>query len=74
MLTGKQPSPSSIATPKPIIVDIFHLGDIRSAREDQLIILFFGVPGVNSVNDETNSTIRWEMTERRICGRITRCV
>ena len=66
MRARKQSRSTSIASPEPIIVDILRLGDMRTTRENELVLdFFFWVPGPQSVDDESDTTVRREPMEGR---------
>jgi 5-formaminoimidazole-4-carboxamide-1-beta-D-ribofuranosyl 5'-monophosphate synthetase len=65
MRAGKQTRPTSITPPKPIIINIFCLSNIRTTGENKLVFDFiFRVEGPQSMDDEAYTAIRWETTER----------
>lgn len=66
MGTREQSRSTSIASPKPIVVDILTFGNMRTARENKLVFDFFlRVPGPESVDDKPDATIRREPAEGR---------
>lgn len=64
MRPRKQTRAPSVAAPEPVVVDILRLGDIRAARENQLIFdCVFRVPCPQGVDDEANAAVRREAAE-----------
>ena len=66
MRSWEQSRLPSIATPEPIVINILHFFDIRSAREDKFIFDFFlRVPRPQSMDNHANTAIRREAAEWR---------
>lgn len=66
MRSGKQSRLTSIAAPKPIVVDVLNLRNLRPAWEHQFILdIVLGIPRPERMNDEANATVRWEAAQER---------
>lgn len=71
MRSRKKPRSACVAAPKPIIVDILRLGDIRTARKRQFIFdIVFRIPRPKRMNNQPNPTVRREPRREMRGGRL----
>lgn len=66
MPARKQPRRARIAPPEPVVVDVLRLGDLRAAREEQLVRdVVVRVVGPQRLDDESDAAVGREAARRR---------